>query len=69
MLQMKNFPQFAVWLAQDESGDWWVYECEPLQHDTGWYENEIGRSAKMASGNKKERWYTTLTKLNQNSRL
>jgi hypothetical protein len=30
-------------LAQDADGAWWAYEAEPNRHDTGWYENEVGR--------------------------
>jgi hypothetical protein len=57
------FPPWAVWLAQDECGDWWIYEYEPLQNDTGWYENEIGRIAKVTTGAKNTLWHSTLTKL------
>ncbi|WP_455375565.1 hypothetical protein [Kaarinaea lacus] len=42
-----DLPNWVLWIAQDENGAWWGYECEPLQHDTGWYENEVGRRIKL----------------------
>ncbi|MDH5327328.1 MAG: hypothetical protein OEZ68_11670 [Gammaproteobacteria bacterium] len=36
-------PDWVNWIAQDQSGAWWGYSVEPLRHDTGWYENEVGR--------------------------
>lgn len=42
-----DLPEWVLWIAQDEDGAWWGYECEPLQHDTGWYENEVGRRIKI----------------------
>ena len=38
-----EMPSWVRWLAQDSDGSWWAYEAEPLQHDSGWYENEVGR--------------------------
>ncbi len=37
-------PEWAAWVAQDADGSWWAYEAEPNRHDSGWYENEVGRS-------------------------
>ena len=37
-----NIPGWVNWLAQDENGLWWGYSVEPLRHDHGWYENEVG---------------------------
>ncbi|MEE9494145.1 MAG: hypothetical protein V3W04_12280 [Gammaproteobacteria bacterium] len=34
---------WVKWVAQDADGAVWGYEVEPLQHSSGWYENEIGR--------------------------
>ena len=42
-LENLELPEWVLWIAQDANGAWWGYECEPLQHDTGWYENEVGR--------------------------
>ena len=39
-----DLPAWARWVAMDEDGRWWCYEAEPHQHDSGWYENEVGRS-------------------------
>ena len=32
------------WIGQDADGSWWAYEHEPNMSDSGWYENEVGRS-------------------------
>jgi hypothetical protein len=65
-----DFPEWVRWLAQDQSGAWWGYECEPLQFDSGWYENEVGRRLKLVSTKnipEKENpdWRLTLQKINQ----
>jgi hypothetical protein len=31
----------------DADGSWWCYEAEPHLHDSGWYENEVGRSRRI----------------------
>jgi len=41
------YPDWARWMARDQDGSWWCYEAEPHQHDTGWYENEVGRSQRV----------------------
>jgi hypothetical protein len=40
---MLQIPPWVRWIAQDRSGAWWGYSAEPLRHDNGWYENEVGR--------------------------
>ena len=65
-----DLPDWVLWIAQDESGAWWAYECEPLQHDSGWYENEVGRRVKIKSTKtnpEKENpdWRLTLQKINR----
>lgn len=40
-------PAWAEWIAQDADGTWWAYEAEPNRHDTGWYENEVGRIQRL----------------------
>lgn len=42
-----SLPEWALWVAMDRDGSWWCYEAEPHQHNSGWYENEIGRSKKL----------------------
>ena len=36
-------PVWVRWAAQESSGAWWGYTVEPLRHESGWYENEVGR--------------------------
>lgn len=59
----ENLPTWAVWLAQDADGAWWCYEAEPNQHDTGWYENEVGRIEKLAQGEPNPAWQDALIKV------
>ena len=40
-------PAWVYWIAQDSSGVWWGYSVEPLRHDSGWYENEVGRYIRL----------------------
>jgi len=58
-----NLPDWVRWIAQDEDGAWWAYECEPLQHDKGWYENEVGRQLKLLSMDANPEWEATLKKV------
>ena len=55
-------PSWARWLAQDADGSWWAYECEPNEGDHGWYENEVGRCARVASRAPPRQWQHTLRK-------
>ena len=49
-------PAWVNWLAQDADGTWWGYEIEPLRHDTGWYENEIGQYIKLKKLTASSHW-------------
>ena len=40
-------PEWVKWVAQDRSGAWWGYSVEPLRHDAGWYENEVGKCVRL----------------------
>ena len=62
-----KLPDWVLWVAQDEDGAWWGYEVEPLQHDKGWYENEVGRRVKIeltktGSGIENSDWRSSLRK-------
>ena len=63
MKQNVTIPAWVQWLAQDADGAWWGYEQEPLLHDIGWYENEIGRRVKLDHGPANPHWQETLYKL------
>jgi hypothetical protein len=56
-------PAWVCWLAQDADGTWWGYECEPLQHDNGWYENEVGRIVRLGQSMAEHAWRDTLCKV------
>jgi len=56
-------PDWVNWLAQDADGVIWGYEVEPLQHHQGWYENEVGRSIKLAKQQRNNNWRETLRQL------
>ncbi len=57
---VSGLPVWGNWLAQDADGAWWVYEVEPLEYHHGWYENELGRRLKVASGPVNPEWRKTL---------
>ena len=56
-------PEWARWLAQDADGAWWCFEAEPNQHDTGWYENEVGRYRRAGQGSANPDWRTALQRI------
>jgi hypothetical protein len=58
-----RYPSWAQWLAQDADGNWWVYEVEPVQYERGWYENEVGRCARVANGEPNADWADTLRRI------
>jgi hypothetical protein len=56
-------PGWANWLAQDADGAWWAYEIEPQEYHQGWYENELGRRSKVATGTANPEWRKTLGRI------
>jgi hypothetical protein len=63
MPDLENPPGWARWLAQDADGTWWAYEAEPHPHHTGWYENEVGRSRRLAKADPNPHWAETLKRV------
>ena len=59
-----TYPQWAKWLAQDKNGCWWAYSVEPLEHASGWYENEVGQHVLIKKDDANKDWKNTLTKVN-----
>lgn len=62
-------PDWVNWIAQDENGSWWGFSVEPLEHSSGWYENEVGKYIRLTkslqdNNGSIENWKETLTKLN-----
>jgi len=55
-----TLPPWVHWLAQDADGTWWGYEYEPLQHDQGWYENEVGRNLRLKRTDVEGHWQQNL---------
>lgn len=62
-LQAIEIPHWVCWLAQDADGCWWGYEIEPLQHASGWYENEIDRTIRLGRGIAAPDWRKNLVRL------
>lgn len=58
-----DIPEWARWIAQDRNGTWWAYEHEPNQGDVAWYENEVGRSKRVATGDANRDWACTLKEI------
>ena len=49
-------PEWVRYLAQDADGTWWGYEAHPNRHETGWYENEVGRCLRLGRGAPRPDW-------------
>ncbi len=63
-MSVKNkLPGWVKWKAQDADGTWWGYSVEPLQHSSGWYENEVGRYIKIEQAQPNPDWKNTLQKI------
>lgn len=58
-----QLPNWATWLAQDENGSWWAFSIEPLEHSSGWYENEVGQYTFIKKSACNSSWKETLTKI------
>jgi len=59
MKSSNTMPDWITWVAQDADGTLWGYEVEPLQHDNGWYENEVGRYIRLSKTEANPQWHTT----------
>ena len=62
-----ELPNWVKWVAQDENGSWWGFSVEPLEHFSGWYENEVGDFILLLKPQGKTtiiQWRDTLTKVN-----
>lgn len=62
-LQGIEFPVWVCWLAQDADGRWWGYEVEPLERDSGWYENEVGRNILLYQAKPTLEWRDRLLRI------
>lgn len=47
-LDWKDAPGWALWLAQDEDGDWYWYENEPDRSSSGWTVRRVGGACSKA---------------------
>jgi hypothetical protein len=56
-----TIPPWVRWIAQDSSGVWWGYSVEPLRHDKGWYENEVGDYVRLGVTSAED-WENSLRK-------
>ena len=61
--QLQHIPEWVNWVAQDKDGAWWGYQVEPLQNHRGWYENEVGRSIRLAEADANPEWQDSLHKV------
>lgn len=61
-------PPWAMYMAQDEDGEWWWYEKEPRPFDEGtWLEGSIhGLVLKAETGSNNPNWRDTLQKRPEN---
>lgn len=62
-MPLEILPAWVQWISQDADGAVWGYECEPLQYDKGWYENEVGRSIKIRQTEIDSNWHKSLKRI------
>lgn len=62
-LDPNKLPSWVKWIAQDADGAVWGYSVEPLEHDHGWYENEVGDRIKLAQAVANPDWRNSLQKV------
>lgn len=58
-----DLPRWCHWLAQDRDGSWWAFEHEPNLAFDSWYENEVGRSEKVALTSRVADWQQSLIRI------
>ena len=46
----KDAPEWASYLAQDDTGEWWYYENKPVHSDVGGFDSSKGLSKEYSSG-------------------
>jgi hypothetical protein len=62
-----QLPDWVRWIAQDADGSWWAYEHEPNMSDSGWYENEIGRSIYLQKDQSDSQWRQKIHMVTKNN--
>jgi len=55
-------PDWANWIAQDQGGDWFVYEFVPVENQFGW-EAPDGKEVHLYEGLPKKAWRRTLQRI------
>jgi len=55
------------WIGQDADGSWWAYEHEPNMSDSGWYENEVGRSIFLQKDQPDPQWRQKIHMITKNN--
>ena len=58
----KDAPAWAMWLAQDKSGDWYFYATEPEKRRTYWRTATHGNRSLACFGEANQDWENTLEK-------
>ena len=62
-----QLPDWVRCIAQDADGSWWAYEHEPNMSDSGWYENEIGRSIYLQKDQSDSQWRQKIHMVTKNN--
>ena len=62
-IDLTHLPDWVNWIAQDADGAVWGYSVEPLRHDSGWYENEVGGYVRLGVTATADDWDKSLIKL------
>ena len=62
-----QLPDWVRWIAQDADGSWWAYEYEPNMSNSGWYENEVGRSIYLQKDQSDSQWRQKIHMVTKNN--
>jgi hypothetical protein len=62
-----QLPDWVRWIAQDADGTWWAYEHEPNMSESGWYENEVGRSVFLRKDTTNSLWRQNIHMVTKNN--
>ena len=76
MVESADFNEIPAWVCQnveyevrctlvtqDADGVWWGYQVEPNLSHQSWYENEVGRCARLGSGAANPDWISTIKRV------
>lgn len=62
-LNTQSIERAINWVAQDQNGEWWGFQCEPQTNETGWSYTEDSLKLKLKREDPNLNWRDTLYKV------